>query len=101
MSCTRVDLLEPVPPRIPTVMPELMCRSIFSRALRLAFLEYLKLTFSKSMEPSLTSITGSAGLCRLLSSTKTWQIRFADSADMVTITYIMEIIIRLISICMP
>ena len=83
---------------MPTISPLLMCRSMLERALRLAFFEYLKFTWSKSMEPSLTSMTGFSGFCRVLSSERTSTIRSADSRDMVTITKIMETIIRLIRI---
>lgn len=83
---------------MPMISPLLMCKSMWERALRVAFLEYLKLTWSKSMEPSFTSITGFWGFCRVLSSESTSTIRSADSKDMVTITNIMETIIRLIKI---
>ena len=58
----------------------------------------MKLTWSKSIEPSFTSITGCSGFCRVLSSERTSTIRSALSADMVTMTKIMESIIRLIRI---
>ena len=86
MSWTRVVLLEPVPPRMPTVAPEGMCRSMSERASFFASAEYLKLTFSKSIEPSGTSATASAGLVRLGCSTRTSLMRLADSAEMVSMT---------------
>ena len=43
---------------MPTVMPESMCRLMSCSANFFACAEYLKLTFSKSMEPSFTSIAG-------------------------------------------
>ena len=86
MSCTRVDLLEPVPPRMPTVWPEAMWRSMSRSAYFSASAEYLKLTPSKSTEPSATVVTGAAGSVSADSSLKTSQIRLTDSADMVSIT---------------
>ena len=86
MSCTRVDLLEPVPPRMPTVMPESMCRLMSCSANFFACAEYLKLTFSKSMEPSFTFSAGEAGSVSAGSSSSTSQIRTKDSYDIVIIT---------------
>ena len=86
MSCTRVDLLEPVPPRMPTVWPEAMWRSMSRSAYFSAPAEYLKLTPSKSTEPSATVVTGAAGSVSADSSLKTSQIRLTDSADMVSVT---------------
>ena len=63
-----------------------MCRSIPERESFCAFLEYLKLTPSKSTEPSATSVTGLAGLCREGSSLKTSEMRFMASQDMVIMT---------------
>ena len=91
----REDLEEPVPPRMPTVSPERMCRSIWDRASRSASAEYLKSTPSKSMEPSLTSITALSGLVMVLRSWRTSTIRWADSAEMVIITNTMDSIIKL------
>ena len=68
--------------------------------MRSAFLEYLKLTLSKSTDPSFTSVTALSGLVRLLCSFSTSQIRSADSMDMVIMTKTMESIIRLIRMCM-
>ena len=62
--------------------------------MRSAFEEYLKLTLSKSMEPSFTSVTAFSGLVRLLSSDSTSTIRSADSMDMVIITNTMDSIIK-------
>ena len=86
MSWMSVVLLEPVPPRMPTVMPAAMCRSISRRANFFAFAEYLNETPSKSTEPSLTSVTGFSGFLSAGSSARTSQIRFADSADIVSMT---------------
>ena len=96
-----VDLDEPVPPITPMTSPLLMWRSMSVSAWRSASGEYLKLTWSKSMEPSGTSVRGSAGLERSLCSRRTWQMRRADSSDMVTITKIIESIMRLMSIEKP
>ena len=46
----------------------------------------MKLTPSKSTEPSATVVTGAAGSVSADSSLKTSQIRLTDSADMVSIT---------------
>ena len=81
-----VVLLEPVPPRMPTVMPESMCRSISARAAFCASLEYLKDTPSKSTEPSRISVTGFSGFFRLGSVCKTSTRRFMLSSDMVIMT---------------
>ena len=86
MSCTSVDLLEPVPPRMPTVMPASICRFIPARANFCALAEYLKETFSKSTEPSFISVTASSGEDRDGVSSSTSQIRRADSADIVSMT---------------
>ena len=66
--------------------------------MRSAFFEYLKLTFSKSIEPSLTSVRAFSGLVRLLFSVKTSTIRSADSIDIVIITNTIDSIIRLMRI---
>ena len=79
MSCTSVDLLEPVPPRMPTVMPEAMCRLMPCKANFFACAEYLKLTFSKSIEPSFTSVAGEEGAAKAGSSSSTSQMRRKDS----------------------
>ena len=78
--------------------PDLICRLISASAMRSAFLEYLKLTLSKSMEPSFTSVSPFSGLVSVLSSFKTSVIRSIDSSDMVIITKTMETIIRLMRI---
>ena len=101
MSWISVVLLEPVPPRIPTVMPEAICRSMSRSANFFAVAEYLKDTPSKSTEPSRTSVTGFSGLLSAELSDSTSQIRLADSADIVRMTYIMDIIIRDMSIWKP
>ena len=98
ISWIRLDLEEPVPPRMPMTSPDLMCRSMSDRALRSAFLEYLKLTWSKSTLPSRTSVRAPAGLVRVLSSLSTSTIRSADSCDMVIMVKTMDSIIRLIRI---
>ena len=87
-----------MPPRMPMTSPDLMCRSMSARAMRSAFLEYLKLTLSKSMEPSFTSVSPFSGLVRELFSLRTSTIRSADSEAMVIITNTMETIIRLMRI---
>ena len=51
MSCTRVVLAEPVPPRMPTVCPASICRSTSARAYSRASARYLKQTCWKSMDP--------------------------------------------------
>ena len=66
--------------------------------MRDAFFEYLKLTLSKSIEPSFTSFTAFSGLVRLLFSLSTSTMRSADSMDMVIMTNTMESVIRLIKI---
>ena len=66
--------------------------------MRSAFWEYLKLTSSKSMEPSLTSVMAFSGLTRLLFSLSTSTMRSMDSMDMVIITNTIESIIRLMRI---
>ena len=58
ISWISVDLLAPVPPIMPTVMPDLISRSISSRTIFCAFAAYLKLTWSNVMLPSGTSMTG-------------------------------------------
>ena len=86
---------------MPTVIPERICRSMFESANFCAFSEYLKLTLSKSIEPSRTSVIGLSGSFISGSSSSTSQIRFADSADMVSMTYIIEIIISDIRMDIP
>ena len=101
MRLTSVDFAEPVPPMMPMVSPLLMCRSMLSRAWRSAFLEYLKLTSSKSMEPSATWVTGWPGLAMVGVACKTSLMRCALSSAMVTMTKIMESCMRLIRIWKP
>ena len=60
------DLEEPVPPIMPMVSPERICRSMSFNTIRLASLEYLKLTWSKEIEPSFTSQIGFSGLTSVL-----------------------------------
>ena len=67
-------------------------------ALRFAAAEYLKLTWSKSTSPFFTSKTGSAGFCRLLVSSSTSQMRLPEACAIVSITKIIESIIRLMRI---
>ena len=83
---------------MPIVSPDFICRLIFVRAVRSAFLEYLKLTFSKSTEPSLTNLTAFSGLLTVLFSVKTSAIRLADSSDIVIMTNTIDTIIRLLKI---
>ncbi len=80
-------------------MPESMWRLILESAIFSAFKEYLKLTFSKSILPLGTVMTGSSGLRKSLVSSNTSAIRFAEAEDRVSITNIIESIIRLINIC--
>ena len=56
-------------------------------------------TFLKLTEPSLTSVTGSAGLLIVLSSSRTSTIRSAEALDIVIITSTIDTIMRLMSIC--
>ena len=86
---------------MPIVSPLLMCRSMSDRAWRLAFLEYLKLTWSKSIEPSLTSVAGWAGFEIVGVAVRTSSIRWADSSAMVTMTKIIDSCMRLIRIWKP
>ena len=98
MSCTRVDLAEPVPPITPTVMPLLMWRSM-SR--RFHFSEpslYLKDTWSKSTEPSATVTPGEAEASVMSgTSSRTSATRLAQAMARVIIIIIMDTIIRLMS----
>ena len=71
---------------MPTVLPEGMCSSTSVRALSFAWRKYLKVTPSKSTEPSFTSVTGSAGLASVGSSVSTSVRRFMASMDMVSMT---------------
>ena len=57
MRLTSVVLLEPVPPNIPTVCPDFICRFMSLRTSLPDALEYLKETLSKSIEPSAISFT--------------------------------------------
>ena len=86
---------------MPTVIPESMCRFMSARAYLCALAEYLKDTFSKSIEPSGISAAAFSGELREGSSLSTSQIRRADSADIVTITYTTDSIISDISIWKP
>ena len=101
MSWISVDLDEPVPPMTPITSPLLMWRSMSERAMRSAFREYLKSTWSKSTEPSGTSVRPPSGLVRSLFSSRTSQMRRALSSDMVIITKTIENIMRLMSIEKP
>ena len=94
----REDLEEPVPPMMPMVSPERMCRSMSCKTIRRAEAAYLKLTPSKSTAPSATVSTGSAGSVRVLRSERTSAMRLPDSPAMVIITKTMDTIIRLLSI---
>ena len=85
---------------MPTVCPDLMCMSMFSSTFLSASAEYANFTPLKSMLPSLTAVTGCSGFLMVLSSSKTSATRLAEATDMVTITNIMDINIRLMSICM-
>ena len=94
-------MLDPVPPIIPIVSPDLICKSTPSSTFRSAASEYLKFTPSKSIEPSFTSCTAFSGLDSVLFSSSISQIRRALSIDMTIITNTMENIMSDISICMP
>ena len=78
-----------------------MSRSMSAKAYFSAFLEYLKLTLSKRMLPSLTSLTPFSGLTRSDFCSRTSAIRRADSADMVIMTNTMDSIISEDRICTP
>ena len=86
---------------MPTVIPEDIERSISERAFFFALAEYLKLTLSKAIEPSFTSVTGFSGFLMAGISRSTSSIRLNDSADIVSITYIIESIISCIRIWKP
>ena len=62
ISCTSVVFAAPVPPIMPTVAPAGMCSVTCERASLAAAALYLKLTSAKSMLPSATAATGSAGV---------------------------------------
>ena len=96
-----MDFDEPVPPMTPMVSPLLMCRSTSERAWRSACAEYLKLTWSKSIEPSATSRTGSAGAAIVGSASRTSLMRRALSSAIVTMTKIMDSCMRLMRIWKP
>ena len=81
-----MDLEDPVPPIIPTVAPDGMCRFTSARAYASADAEYLKLTFSKSTDPSGILSTGSAAAFISGTSSSTSTMRRMDSADMVSMT---------------
>ena len=92
------DLEEPVPPMMPMVSPDRMCKSISSSAIRSACGEYLKLTCSKETEPSATSYRGCSGFVSVLVSVRTSTMRLPDSSAIRIITNTMDSIIRLLSI---
>ena len=71
ISCTKLDLAEPVPPMIPIVSPDLICKSISSSTALSALAVYLNLTLSKSIEPSFTSLIALIGETKLLFSFNT------------------------------
>ena len=86
---------------MPMVSPLAICRSISVSASFSAVAAYLKSTWSKSTEPSATSVRAPSGLDSVLSVSSTSVIRFMDSSDIVTMTKINETIIRLKRICVP
>ena len=96
-----MDLEEPVPPMMPMVSPLLTCRSTSASAWRSARAEYLKLTWSKSMEPSATSVTACSGAPIVGSASSTSLMRRADSSAIVTMTKIMDSCMRLMRIWKP
>ena len=85
---------------MPTVWPDATWKVISLSALRLAAAEYLKLTWSNSTSPLVTCMTGSAGFCSVLVSSRTSQMRLPEACAMVSITKIIESIIKLMRICM-
>ena len=89
---TKLVLPEPVEPKIPINCPDFICKLSFSKVFLFAVSTYLKLTFSKSTEPSLISIIGLSGFLMVGSSFNTSEIRLIDSTDMTNITIIMDMI---------
>ena len=71
MSCTRLDLDDPVPPMMPTTDPEGMSRLMSSSTGFSELREYRKVTWSKVMEPSGTCSMGWSGLVTVLRSCNT------------------------------
>ena len=94
MSWTRVDLAEPVPPRMPTVCPGSMARSMSARAYSAASGWYLKETCSNRTPPSAISVTGWAGLSSSTFSSSTAAMRWALARERVIRRKTFEIIIR-------
>ena len=92
---------EPVPPKMPTVSPDFISKSISDNANCFAFSEYLKLTFSKRTAPFFTSFTPVSGERISDFCVSTSAIRRADSKDMVIITNTIENIIQQDKICIP
>ena len=86
----------PVPPRMPTVFPEGMCRLTSSRIHSGLSALYLKYTWSKSMEPSAGSAAGSSAPSSVMAGTSpsTSATRLAQATVRVSIMKIMETIIR-------
>ena len=86
---------------MPTVSPDLMCKSTsFRMGSPLPSAWYLNMTWLKSIEPSLTVSSGCSGFDSDGSSFSTSTIRRADAADMVSMTKIIDSIIRFISMFM-
>ena len=84
MSCTRVVLAEPVPPRMPTVCPAGIWSSTPERAYSRAPLWYLKETPSNSTLPSGTSSTASSGESSTIFSSSTSLMRRALARERVS-----------------
>ena len=101
MRFTSDVLADPVPPMTPMVSPLLMCRSISARARCSAFSEYLKVTLSKSMEPSRISVSGWAGFLMVGSVRSTSQMRSALSWAIVIMAKTIETIMRAMRIMKP
>ena len=79
---------------IPMVSPDLIWTSIFSRTGRSAVGEYLKRTWSKSIEPSFTSVIAFFLDVIELFSFNTSMIRLHDSSENVIITNTIDNIIK-------
>ena len=93
ISWTRVDLADPVPPRMPTVSPGWMTRSMPARAYSAASGWYLKETCSKATPPSGISVTGWAGFASSTCSSSTAAMRWALASERVISRNTLEIII--------
>ena len=96
---TSVVLALPVPPKMPTVAPEGMCRLMSRRFQPSAVGWYLKYTWSKSICPFSTARPASASSLVISGcSSSTSTMRRAQAMDRVSIIITMDTIIRLIKI---